>query len=425
MEFLLRTPWNRRMAIPSSERSGWIVLFLFAFMAASLVPREAGGADFSLQTLHGFEFNPKNPQAGLVQANDGNFYGATAFGGAAGENGTIFRITPNGVLTPLFSFNSTNGSRPVSSLIQGSDGALYGTTAFGGTNGDNGTVFKITTSGAFTPLFSFNGTNGSRPMSSLVQGSDSNFYGTTSAGGLMANNGTVFRISPSGTFTALLSFSGANGSFPAAGLVQGSDGNLYGTTQFGGTNNSDNGTVFKITPGGTLTSLFSFSGPNGNWPVAPLVSGSDGNFYGTTSGDRSFGGTNTFGTAFRITPAGALTTLASFESTNGACPLAGLTLGSDRNFYGTTFQGGQGDGGTIFRLVEPPRIAAITASPGSVTLCWTSFSNGIYRVEYKPALVAPSWTTLAPDVTATSDMTCVTDSVGAATLRFYRIRVLP
>jgi uncharacterized repeat protein (TIGR03803 family) len=475
MESLLPTPLNRIVAISRCWHAGGITGFLTLLMIAAFVPVRTADAAL-IQTLHGFGTNPKNPRGGVVQANDGNFYGTTEFGGTNGENGTIFRITPNGVFTSLFSFNGANGSRPQAGLIQATDGHLYGTAAFGGTNGDNGTVFRITTSGVFSSLLSFRGTNGGSPqaalvqgvdgslygttafgganadngtifritlsgvftplftlpsngrsgigpMGRLIQGSDGNFYGTTSAGGMVGDNGTVFRITPGGVFTSLFSFSGANGSGPAAGLVRGNDGNYYGTTQFGGT--SDNGTVFRITPNGSLTSLYSFHGPDGNYPVAGLVLGSDGSFYGTTSGDRTFGGTNTFGTVFRITPGGALSTLSIFNGANGASPVATLSPGNDGNFYDTTFEGGPGSGGTIFRMVEPPFISAITAFNGIVTLTWSSFIKGTYRVEYKPSLNAPSWTALIPDVMATTNRTSFTNTVGIAAQRIYRVRLLP
>ena len=350
-------------------------------------------------------------------------YGTTAFGGAGGDYGTIFKITLGGVLTPLFSFRGTNGSRPQAGLVQGSDGSFYGTTAAGGL-ADNGTVFKITPAGAFTLLYSFpsNGRNGVSPLGALIQHTDGNFFGTTSLGG-SSGNGIVFRITPAGVFTLLASFNRANGSGPAAGLVRGADGNFYGTTQFGGL--TDNGTVFKVTPSGVLSSLFSFSGPNGNYPVAPLALGTDGNFYGTSAGDRAFGGNNTFGTAFRVTPAGSLTTLVFFNFNNGACPVAGLTLGRDGNFYGTTFQGGINSGGTVLRLAEPPIISRITATSGRVVLTWSSFTNGLYRVEQKPALGDPNWIALPADVRATANTVSFTDNLAPATVRFYRIELLP
>jgi uncharacterized repeat protein (TIGR03803 family) len=211
---------------------------------------------------------------------------------------------------------------------------------------------------SLTTLYSFAGSDdGGYPVAGLVQGSDGNFYGPTSAGG-GHNLGTVFKITPSGTLTTLYSFAGSDGEFPFAGLVQGSDGNFYGTTEQGGAN--DQGTVFKITPSGTLTTLYSFAGSDGAEPFAGLVQGSDGNFYGTTQ----LGGlgpcTGGCGTVFKITPSGALTTLYSFAGSDGANPDAGLVQGSDGNFYGTTHQGGANNVGTVFRLSQPLQFVAVT-----------------------------------------------------------------
>jgi uncharacterized repeat protein (TIGR03803 family) len=324
----------------------------------------------------------------------------------------------------LYSFSGSDGRFPQAALVQGSGGTFFGTTALGGLNADNGTVFNITANGTFTSLFSFNGTNGSNPMASLAQGRDGNFYGTTAFGGAIGNNGTVFKITPSGVFTLLLSFTGTNGSGPAAGLVKDISGNFYGTTQFGGTND-DNGTIFRITPGGVLTHLFSFRGRDGNYPLSALALGNDGSFYGTTSGDRTFGGTNTFGTVFRITPAGSLTTLIAFNGANGACPVSGLARGTDGNFYGTTFLGGSGGGGTLFRLVEPPVVTGTAAAGGAVKLTWTAFANGRYRVESVPELTDLEWLASDSDVTATGNTISITNNLEGASLRFYRVRLLP
>lgn len=396
-----------------------VMRMLASMLIVLLCGGETLGAGFSLQTLYAWVSNPKHAQGSLLQASDGNFYGTTWFGGTNGENGTVFRITPtgalsivhafdgsdgalpsgglvqgtdgglygvaqgggakgdfgaifrittNGAFTLLHSFGGVDGRQPQADLAQGSDGAFYGTTACGGANGDSGTVFKITSGGVFTSLFSFSsdGSNGRGPRASLVQDSDGNFYGTTALGGASGNHGTVFRISPSGGFTSLFSFDGTNGSGPEAGLARGRDGDFFGTTQFGGTN-GDNGTVFKITPSGTLTSLYSFSGPDGSYPMARLALGSDNQFYGTTSGDRAFGGTNTFGTIFRITAGGTLTTLACFFGTDGASPLAALIQGNDGKFYGTTFEGGPGGGGTIFRASEATTASLFPASDGVLT----------------------------------------------------------
>jgi uncharacterized repeat protein (TIGR03803 family) len=264
----------------------------------------------------------------------------------------------------------------------------------------------------------------------LIQTGDGQFYGTTSEGGpgydgtAVTGDGTVFRLSPEGTLTNLFYFSQTDGSGPAAGLVETSDGNLYGTTQFGGAN-GDNGTVFKITRAGAFSTVFSFSGPDGNFPLADMVAGSDGNLYGTTSGDRSFAGTNTFGTVFRITLGGVLTTLISFDSTNGASPLAGLTRGTDGNLYGTAFEGGSGGGGTIFRLVAPFFITAAAPSSGSVVLTWNSFTNGIYRVEQTLEVAGAGWIELVSSIIATGATTSITNTFTDATESFYRVRLLP
>ena len=289
-----------------------------------------------------------NPQAGLVQGSDGYFYGTTSSGGTD-SYGTVFRISTTGVLTTLYSFMGDDGRSPGAGLVQGSDGNFYGTTENGGTSGGYGTVFKISTNGALTSLYSFTGGNDGGGGNGLVQGSDGYFYGTTYYGGTKTTyyGGTVFKISTNGALTTLYSFSDGNdGGQPLAGLVQGSDGNFYGTTLYGGTNGD--GTVFKISTNGVLTSLYSFTGGNdGGNPYAGLVQGSDGNFYGTTEN----GGTNNWGTVFKIGTNGALTSLHSFTGgDDGGNPEAGLVQGSDGNFYGTTYANATTGAGTVFKI---------------------------------------------------------------------------
>jgi uncharacterized repeat protein (TIGR03803 family) len=272
----------------------------------------------------------------LVQGTDGNLYGTTVAGGANGA-GTVFRITPSGTLTTLHSFDTTDGASPYAGLVQGIDGNFYGTTEAGGANGF-GTVFKITAAGTLTTLYSFcaqtNCTDGSEPTSALAQATDENFYGTTYSGG--ANGmGTVFKITSGGTLTTLHSFDGSDGTNPYAGLVQAINGSFYGTTYFGGTNGL--GTVFRITTAGILTTLYNFSGSDGSGPLAGLIQASNSNFYGTTG----FGGTYGYGTVFEITSGGILTKLHSFDNTDGANPYAGLVQATDGNFYGTAFAGAQ------------------------------------------------------------------------------------
>ena len=322
----------------------------------------------TLTTLYSFgsqSVDSEFPYAGLVQATNGDLYGTTFFD-------TIFKITPGGTLTTLYSFCSQSGcpdgESPRAALIQATNGDLYGTTAYGGANlcqfnGETigcGTVFKITPSGKLTTLYSFGSQSGDGaiPSAALVQATNGDLYGTTAYGG--ANGaGTVFRITPSGKLTTLYSFcsqSGCtDGQTPAGGLIQATNGDLYGTTYgaFGG----PYGTVFKITLSGRLTTLYSFcpqSGcTDGANPLAGLVQATDGDFYGTTA----YGGAGYYGTVFKISPSGTLTTLYSFCSQTGCpdgiVPYAGLAQATNGALYGTTAYGGanaNGGDGTVFSL---------------------------------------------------------------------------
>jgi uncharacterized repeat protein (TIGR03803 family) len=309
----------------------------------------------------------EDPNAALVQGTDGNFYGTTYGGGASGD-GTVFKITSGGALTTLYNFCSqggcADGANPNVGLLEAADLDLYGTTDFGGANG-NGTVFKITLTGTLTTLYSFCSQSGcpdgQQPNAALIQGSDGNFYGTTTFGGAhgaMGNGGTVFKITPSGTLTTLYSFcseSGCeDGNNPVGALVQASNGDFYGTTENGGANGY--GTIFTITPGGVLTTLHAFDFTDGSQPFGPLLQATNGSLYGEASG----GGANFAGTVFKITTGGALTTLYSFCSqtacADGYGPQGGLVQDTNGTFYGTTAQGGNTAAcfdsgcGTIFSL---------------------------------------------------------------------------
>jgi uncharacterized repeat protein (TIGR03803 family) len=298
-------------------------------------------------------------QAALVQAANGDLYGTT-YGGGTNGYGTVFKITPGGTLTTLYSFcfqsGCTDGVEPYAGLVQAANGDLYGTAYGGGTNG-YGTVFKITPGGTLTTLYSFCSrsgcTDGAYPYAGLVQAANGVLYGTTTSGGAN-NSGTVFKITTSGTLTTLYSFCSqtncTDGAAPSAGLVQAANGDLYGTSIFGGTNGG--GTVFRIATSGTLTTLYSFCSPcaDGANPWAGLVQAADGEFYGTTFN----GGATGTGTIFKITPTGELTTLYSFCSqtncTDGAAPASGLVQDTNGDFYGTTPEGGANNEGTVFRL---------------------------------------------------------------------------
>jgi uncharacterized repeat protein (TIGR03803 family) len=254
--------------------------------------------------------------------------------------------------TSLYSFCSLNcadGEYPVAALVQVPNGNLYGTTYHGGSHGF-GTVFEITPSGTLTTRHSFRGElkDGEYPAG-LIQAADGNVYGITRGGA--NNSGLIFKITPSGTLVTLYRFCSqlncADGESPS-GLVQAIDGDFYGTASGGANNNA--GTVFKITPSGTLTTLYSFCSQSlctdGEYVQAGLVQATDGDFYGTTSG----AGTPGNGTVFKITPSGTLTTLHSFDGADGSDPYAGLVQATDGNFYGTTSSGGVNGRGTVFSL---------------------------------------------------------------------------
>ncbi|HZL43925.1 MAG TPA: choice-of-anchor tandem repeat GloVer-containing protein, partial [Verrucomicrobiae bacterium] len=303
------------------------------------------------------------PLAGLIQGADGNFYGTTYGGGTSG-NGTVFRMTTGGAVNGIYSFTGgSDGANPYAALTQAADGSLLVVTYYGGTYG-NGTIFRMTTNGSPISSYSFqNYIDGANPDAALVQGADGNFYGTASAGGQFGN-GSVFKLAADGTVTRLYSFTGgSDGRSPDAPLVQGNDGNFYGVTSYGGGANPS-GTIFRIPPGGVPTILHALAGGNeGLTPYGSLLQLSDGNFYGTTT----YGGPYNDGTLFSMTPGGAVTNLAWFNSYNGANPETALVLGTDGALYGTTLNGGVYDSGTIFRITVPLPPARVTTSLGLAT----------------------------------------------------------
>jgi uncharacterized repeat protein (TIGR03803 family) len=288
---------------------------------------------------------------GLVVGADGNLYGITGGGGATGF-GSFFQLTPAGALTTLYSFcpqaGCFHGQLPSGSLALGTDGNFYGTTQIGGYPG-LGTVFKITPGGTLTTLHVFCRTDcsldGEKPAAGLVLARDGYFYGTTTGGGT-TGNGLIFRIGPSGSFTALHSFclqtNCTDGQFPYGPLVVTFDGNIFGATGGGGTGSLDggpSGMIFELTAGGTYSTIYNFCVvTNCDDGINPqdITLGTDGKFYGTTA----VGGFINQGTVFRMTTAGALTRLHSFRYTDGAKPENQLVEGTDGNFYGATTYGG-------------------------------------------------------------------------------------
>ena len=374
----------------------------------------AGGASArtTLKTLHTFAGGKagSRPLAPLVQGTDGNLYGTTFFTGNASGGGTVFKISTGGVFSILHIFKggTSDGWTPMSGLTEGTDGRFYGTTTAGGTY-NMGIVYAVSATGAVSILHSFSGVdsvtgfdNGSGPVGGLLLASDGNFYGTTYGG-----FGTVFRLSPSGAYSVLYGFSGLDGSGPEDALVEGQDGALYGTTSAGGATYSPGGSegygsVFRISLEGVLTSLYSFSGPDGSDPTASLAVAGDGFLYGSTeiggvgsfgtifsmsmtgsfdtlcslasaaptapgkpSGltlgqDGNFYGTvqmgglasSGYGGVFKITPSGQFTSLITFNGKNGDTPVGGVVQGTDGSFYGTTSSGGRSDFGTVFKLTQ-------------------------------------------------------------------------
>jgi uncharacterized repeat protein (TIGR03803 family) len=418
----------------------------------------------------------QNPGAGLVQATNGFFYGVTERGGT-NDDGTVFQMSADGTVTPLYSFTAGNdGAVPIATLTQGSDGNLYGTTYEGGLS-NAGAIFQMTPAGVLTTLHPFTGgADGGNPYAPLVQGTDGNFYGTASTGGGKNGYGTVFQITPAGGFTTLHTFtsSGHSGMFPTAGLVQGADGQFYGATSSGGTN--DSGTIFKISAGGDFQALYSFTGDSdGADPSATLTAGNDGNFYGVCQSANSG---NYAGTMFRITPSGVLTTLYTFDGTNdGGAPIAPLILGSDGKLYGTTEFGGDNsygtvfqittDGvlttlhsftdlengiesyaalvqatngnlyitcegtsasfnpGTIFRLTVPPVIQSMTWTGTAWNFSWNGQTGQKYQLQYNTNLNAAGWINLGSPFAGQGPTLQGTDPMPSGPQRFYRITAWP
>jgi len=306
------------------------------------------------------------PQS-IALGSDGNFYGMAFGGGGSGcDCGTIFKISPSGTLTLLHSFQNTDGAFPFSGLIEAGNGIFYGTAFSGGAHGA-GTVFKMTPAGKVTTLYSFCAhtgcSDGADPFGLLVEGTDGNLYGTTEQGGA-SGLGTIFQMTPAGAFKTIHSFGGADGLFPTAGLVQ-AEGTVYGygiTSRGGkhGEDDYDSGAIFKTDRAGKLTLLHSFCLSNcadGSDPYAALIQATDGNFYGTTQ----MGGfpvcsysTLGCGTIFKISPAGAFTILHTFcvdaNCLDGDSSYAALVQRTDGTLYGTTAGGGPANEGTVFSL---------------------------------------------------------------------------
>jgi uncharacterized repeat protein (TIGR03803 family) len=409
-----------------------------------------------------------NPYAPLVQAADGNFYGATTGAGSSGY-GNLFGISAGAAFNTLYSFtNGTDGTGPVAALIKATDGHLYGVTGGGGAE-KRGSIFRVASNGAPVNVYSFSGGQDGSAPNALVQGRDGNFYGTTmnSAIGPFQFYGIIFKVTLSGQFGILYTLNTADGHYPHAGLIQASDGNFYGTTFNGGAFGSGlgNGTIFRIAPNGTFATLASFDGFNdGLNPAAPLVEGPDGALYGTTT----TGGWGGQGTVFRLAytsapqiitqPANQTVPLggaATFSVTvSGASPLSyhwqrnGTNLTDGIGISGSTNRvltltnvtiptagsysvvvsnslGSATSGGALLTVLFPPLFQTVSKSNNTFVLSWSAAQGQKYQLQYKTNLNTTNWFNLGSSLTATGATVSVSDLIGSNSQRFYRAILLP
>jgi uncharacterized repeat protein (TIGR03803 family) len=367
--------------------------FLYGTTTTGAGPSRSGAAfrvstSGTLTVLHAFDFGAEgggapgknHVAAALIQATDGNLYGTSVTDGTASSYGTVFQLTTSGTVTALHAFDAQSGGTSLGGLVQAVDGNLYGTTLNGGAS-RFGTVFQITTAGSFTVAHEFGGGSDGRypdELATLVQGSDGDLWGTTGWGGTF-NKGTIFKTTLTGAEAVVLSFGEGNeGQSPNSALVQSSDGSLFGTTYTGGSDDCQCGTVFKLTPAGTFTSLLNLSHPYG-----ALTRATDANLYGTTwpaDSSPQFPG----GVAFQMTPSGIMTVLHQFPLSTVASseggPGSALIQAADGNLYGTTLAGGPLGGGTVFKLTTTGTLTVLHAfdpsSEGSESRALIQASDG-------------------------------------------------
>ena len=400
-------------------------------LAVSLAaPAARAAAHYQLLISFGSpDVSGQNPEAPLIQGSDGALYGTTYYGGASNV-GTVFKLSQDGiayrVLHSFAGLAADDGERPLAGLAEGSDGALYGTTKNGGTN-NAGTIFKLNKDGsAYAVLLHFGAPgDGLNPYAGLVQASDGVLYGTTYAGGTNGV-GTVFRLNRDGSGYGVRVHFGApgDGRYPSAGLVEGSDGALYGTTQVGGMEGA--GTVFKLNKDATadmvLHSFNSFG--DGQLPYASVVEGSDGALYGATQ----YGGSDDLGTLFQLIKDGSgYRILHSFSNStgDGQRPQAGLTKSLDGAFYGTTSSGGDLGLGAVFRLLPPetPDMIGVNVADGAAQVSFAG-ENG-YQYQVLRSTDLSNWSLLATITMPLAGVYTNTDNLPPIPAAYYRAAWVP
>jgi len=354
-------------------------IYQAAALLATTILMAALGSAQTVQDVVSFTGNNSlgNPGATPAEGRDADLYGTCP--DPKGTAGSIFILTPSGATRPFYKFNFTAGADPAGGLMLATDGNFYGTAAGGGGSGTYGVLFRISPEGTYTVLHNFlGGADGAGPFAAPIEATDGNFYGTTSgAAGIFPS--TIYKYTPSGTFTTIYQFTKAQGGSIGTPLIEGSDGNLFGTAFDGGA--SDNGSIYELSTSGALLYNYSFPGGKGGANTfGPLVQASDGNYYGTT-----FYGGNfiRYGRVFRMDRKGVVSTLYSFTGLeDGANPSGGLIQATDGNLYGTTSARGTNGYGTVFQISTSGKFkalysfsAAIGENPGPPPLQHT---NGLF-----------------------------------------------
>lgn len=328
-------------------------------------------ASVTYEVLASFERPGVQAVAPLTEHSTGDFFGVASAGGGGGK-GTVFKVGSTGELNTVHAFTGLDGQGPAAGLVEGPDGALYGTTTGGGSGG-YGVVFKVTTTGEFTKLVDFTGGSTGDARGSVPHGlmlhADGFFYGVTQAGGAAAA-GTVFRMTPAGELTLLVELTGASGARPGSeplGPLVAVGGLLYGVTRSGGA--AGLGVIFEVSTSGSWRTLAEFTGisglkPGAN-PAGPLVLHGDGELYGTTE----FGGVNDFGTVFKVTTAPSYSVVRHFDDPTGSQPAGHLAAGPDGLLYGATSGGGAAGRGTAYKISTTGThtvLASFTGEAGAV-----------------------------------------------------------